>query len=73
LLGARGDWLWVSARDGAPLSGVDACAGFSAIALLASANFSLQYQASGRPDHGLFHGQLQRIDLQQSRWRLRAR
>ena len=43
LIGARGDWLWVTARDGAPPPGVDA-ASDSAHALLASTNFSLQYQ-----------------------------
>ncbi|MCC6709304.1 MAG: TonB-dependent receptor plug domain-containing protein [Gammaproteobacteria bacterium] len=43
LVGARGDWLWVTARDGAPPPGVDA-ASDSAHALLASTNFSLQYQ-----------------------------
>ncbi|MBK6658943.1 MAG: TonB-dependent receptor plug domain-containing protein [Proteobacteria bacterium] len=43
LLGARGDWLWVTARDAAPPVGVDP-ARDNAHALLASANFSLQYR-----------------------------
>ena len=43
LIGARGDWYWVTARDGAPPAGVDR-AQDSANALLASTNFSLQYQ-----------------------------
>ncbi len=43
LVGARGDWYWVTARDGAPPVGVER-AQDSANALLASTNFSLQYQ-----------------------------
>ena len=43
LVGVRGDWLWVTARDGAPPVGVMR-AQDSAHALLASTNFSLQYQ-----------------------------
>ncbi len=43
LIGGRGDWYWVSARDGAPPPTVVA-AHDDATALLASTNFSLQYQ-----------------------------
>ena len=43
LVGARGDWLWVTARDGAPPPGVNRAAD-SASALLASTNVSLQYK-----------------------------
>ena len=43
LIGARGDWYWVTARDGAPPPTVRP-AQDHATALLASTNFSLQYQ-----------------------------
>ena len=43
LVGARGDWYWVTARDGAPPPSV-LPARDTATALLASTNFSLQYQ-----------------------------
>ena len=43
LIGARGDWYWVTARDGAPPATVIP-AHDDASALLASTNFSLQYQ-----------------------------
>ena len=43
LIGGRGDWYWVTARDGAPPPTVQA-ARDNATALLASTNFSLSYQ-----------------------------